>query len=199
MLNVDIGGAKGNASSPVKDKWKILDIREKETDYFYDLNSLEPFPFKDNEVDNYFSSMTLESVHLDKIQFVVNEIYRTLKSKGKIRITVPDISYAMRLYLENPEKLKERKYPKADVGYPDLPIIHFLSWIISDGSGKNKYCNLSGHKIALDKESLIYYFCKAGFEMEKIEWLEYGKCSDVFNGRDRTRWAGWSLYMEVEK
>lgn len=197
MLNIDIGGAKGHNSSPVKDKWKVLDIRENNTDYFYNLNSGEPFPFKDGEVDNYFSSMTLESIELDKIQFVINEIYRTLKTDGLVRITVPNISYAMNLYLKTPWELKERKYPKMDDCYPDLAITHFMAWFISEGSGKT--LGLSGHKMMFDKESLTYYFGKSGFNIKTIKWLEYNVCSDVFEGRDRPRWAEWSLYMEIQK
>jgi hypothetical protein len=53
--------------------------------------------------------------------------------------------------------------------------------------------------MAFDKDLLQYYFVKAGFNERKIQWLEYNKCSPVFEGRDRGRWAGWSIYAEFEK
>ena len=195
MLNVDIGGAKGNNSSPVKHLWKILDIRP--CDYVYDLNSGKPFPFKNSEVDNYYTSMTLESVWMDKIQFVFKEIYRTLKPGGIIRVIVPDVAFAMKLYLNEPQRLFDKSLPIGCVGHPDIAMTRFLAWFVTPD--KPEIIGHSGHKMAFDKESLTYYFCEAGFDLVKIKWLKYNECSQVFKGRDKPRWLSLGIYMEVEK
>jgi ubiquinone/menaquinone biosynthesis C-methylase UbiE len=158
MINIDIGGARGHEVSPVKDKWKVLDIKPENTNYRYDLNSGKPFPLHDGEVDNYYTSRTIECVRLDKIQFVINEIYRTLKTNGKVRVITLDASVEQRI---SSKKIQD-------------PIV-------------------------FDKKSLTHYFGNAGFDVNTIEWLEHGVCSDVFKLRDNPKWANRSLYMEIKK
>jgi predicted SAM-dependent methyltransferase len=187
MLNVDIGGAKGSDKN-LKYEWKKMDIRTYNCDYNYDLNSRLPFPFKDEEVDNYYSSHALYCTKLENIQFVFNEIYRTLKKEGRFRIVVIDLAVGMNLYLRNPKALSDSKYPKLHHEYPDVPMGRFLSW-----------CGSEAIKTAIDRDMLKHYLEWAGFDKNNIKWMDYTKCSDVFTGKDRPRWQGWSIYAEVGK
>jgi predicted SAM-dependent methyltransferase len=119
---------------------------------------------------------------------VFDEIYRTLRKGGLLRIVVIDLSVGMKLYLKNPEELTNKKYPKLHGEYPDLPMTRFLSW-----------CGSEVIKMSFDRDMLKHYLGRDGFDIGKIRWLKYNECSDVFVGKDRPRWDGWSIYMETEK
>ena len=91
-MKVNMGGDKGfkKYSDRIKSEWKTFDV-EPRADYVYDINSGLAFPFKDNEVDVYYASMIFEHIMPFRLNFVLSEIYRTLKPQGLIRIVVPDI------------------------------------------------------------------------------------------------------------
>ena len=107
-MNINIGGTKKwNAVAPEYRKlWKIMDIAGKPFIH-YNINSNEPFPLKDNSINNYFSSMTLEHVEPQILPFFLSELHRTLKPKGKIRIIVPDVKKAIQSYMLNINKSKD--------------------------------------------------------------------------------------------
>lgn len=201
-LNVDIGGAKSYNKIPpaIRVQWKVLDIRPVDhlVDYVHDLNSGEPFPFKKREVNNYYSSMAVESIHPGNLQFVFNEMWRTLVNDGKIRIVVPDITIGMKLYLEDPEKLIKRRktYPHSGPGCPPTPLGHLLGWFYSPDRVRNDVL-VHGHKMVFDWETLNYYVEEAGFE--NIHKLGYNSCSPVFSTKDFGRYARYGLYLEATK
>ena len=60
-MNINLGGTKGwdKIDPKVRDNWYVMDIAG-QPDYLYNINSGEPFPFKDSSIDNYYCSMTLE-------------------------------------------------------------------------------------------------------------------------------------------
>ena len=189
MLNVDIGGEKG------RDKvegWSTLDVRGG-ADYIHDLNSGEPFLFMDEEVNNFYCSHTLEHVKPWLVQFVVNEFYRCLKRKGKIRIVVPNVGLAMRWYVNNPDALTNSRYPKKPPFYPELPMSLVLSWFFT-ATGNTK---ADGHYMGFDRELLKYYLNAGGFRA--VVKTGYGICSPIFKGKDRIRYRGFSLFMEAKK
>lgn len=200
-VNIDIGGAKSYSKIPhdVRRRWKVLDIRPAEhVDYVHDLNSGEPFPFKKRSVSNYYSSMALESVHPGNLQFVFDEMWRTLVYEGKIRIVVPDITIGMKLYFENPEKLvKQRKrYPHSAPSHPPTALGHLIGWFYSPDRVRNDVL-VHGHKMVFDWETLSYYVEEARFD--KICKLDFRDCSEAFVGKDFGRYWRYGLYLEAEK
>jgi len=102
-MNIDVGGQKHRRD--LNGKWKTLDSNPN-ADYYHDLNSIFPFPFEANSIDNIYTSNTLEHVEPANILNVLKEFHRILKSGGKCRIVVPDVRHAIMLYLNNPEELK---------------------------------------------------------------------------------------------
>jgi len=74
----------------IKKGYTNLDsIKLKGVDVVYDLNKF-PYPFKDNEFDEVYTSHVLE--HLDDLVKVMKELKRICKPKAKIIIRVPHFS-----------------------------------------------------------------------------------------------------------
>jgi predicted SAM-dependent methyltransferase len=196
MFNVNIGGTKGwdKVSESVRKNWYVLDVAGR-PDYKYDLNSGHFLPFKNNVVDNYYTSHTLEHILPCKIEVVLSEIYRTLKPDGLIRVVVPDAALAIRRYVEGDSKwlMQRQEGARKRHGYPETSLGRLMLWFYSEPKGTTR----SGHRIVFDWETLQWYFEKAGFR--NITRLKYSECSEVFKGLDFSRHAKVSLYLEAQK
>jgi predicted SAM-dependent methyltransferase len=158
MLNVNIGGYKGfkKFSEKIKSEWKTFDI-EPRADYVYDINSREPFPFLDDQVDNYYASMIFEHVMPSNIKYVFSEIYRTLKSDGKIRIVVPDIEIGIRAYIgKKLVWLSSGECPTPDEDYPPTELGKLMGWFYT-GNQFKKGAMRQGHCMVYDWVTLRYY------------------------------------------
>jgi len=70
-------------------------------------------PFDDNSVDYVYSSHVLEHLFEDDARRLLAEIFRVLKPGGLTRICVPDLEYALSLYVKG-EKRKAAEYFFAD-------------------------------------------------------------------------------------
>lgn len=55
----------------------------------YDLINL-PFPFKENTIERFQSEDVFEHIDYDLLPEIINEIYRILKPKAYLRISLPD-------------------------------------------------------------------------------------------------------------
>jgi SAM-dependent methyltransferase len=55
-------------------------------------------PFGDEMVDVIYSSHALEHLFLEEAQVLLQDAYRALKKGGLIRLAVPDLEHALRLY-----------------------------------------------------------------------------------------------------
>lgn len=55
-------------------------------------------PLSDNSVDLIYSSHALEHIFLEEAHALLKDAYRALKEGGLIRLAVPDLEYALRLY-----------------------------------------------------------------------------------------------------
>ena len=70
----------------------------KHADICLDLNK-DRLPFEENSVDVIFSYHTLE--HIENYLFVISELYRVLKHRGKLFLGLPYVS-SMKYHLINP-------------------------------------------------------------------------------------------------
>jgi predicted SAM-dependent methyltransferase len=55
-------------------------------------------PFDDEMVEVIYSSHALEHIFLEEAQALLQDAYRALKAGGLIRLAVPDLEYALRVY-----------------------------------------------------------------------------------------------------
>lgn len=113
---VDIGG--GNF---VRFGWKNLDYYSGHYGYksiFVDINhnlfGKKELPFKSNSVDLFYSSHTFEHIPNIYCQHIFNEIYRSLKNNGIVRITLPDFDLYYKSYGRN-DKNFYRNFPYREI------------------------------------------------------------------------------------
>lgn len=181
---IDVGGAK--TRNDQGGKWKIVDIA-KSADYTVDLNKGK-LPFKDGEVMYIYCSHTLEHLEPIVIGPMLLEFKRILNKKGIIRIAVPDCELAIKWYLKNSGKLRDAKNPSKKPYIPATPMGYLTCWFYTDARG---------HRMGFDWELLRVYLENAGFS--KITRKKWGKCSDVFVGKDYPRYRENTIYVEVSK
>ncbi|MFH0798559.1 MAG: methyltransferase domain-containing protein [Pseudomonadota bacterium] len=67
-------------------------------------------PFADNAVDYVFSSHFLEHLSRRDGCRLIGEIYRILKPGGRVRLSVPDLDYALSLYNRGEKELMLQNY-----------------------------------------------------------------------------------------
>lgn len=194
-MNVNIGGTKGwkNVAEEIRDRWTVFDSSPN-APIEHDLNSGGVFPLEDYSVDNYYASHVLEHVNTFQIPFVMSEIYRTLKPGGKIRIVVPDIAVGMRMYI-NDEELRKSPYCTPDPALPPTLLGALMGWWQGRDRGKSQY--YSGHATCFDAETLGYYLHQVGFP--RVDIMEYGISSTIFEGLDQGRYKDWCLFIETIK
>lgn len=97
-------------------------------------------PFADESVDYAYSSHLLEHLRREQAERLVAEIWRTLKSRGYVRICVPDLSYAVSRY---------------QAGDKDGFLFYFFGW---PDAGR-----LAQHRYMYDYEMLTQLLHKIGF------------------------------------
>ena len=96
-----------------KKGWINLDIGDApHVDIMWDLNK-KPYPFKDNSIDEIYSSCVLE--HLKNLGVFVEECYRILKPKGKIVVKCDYAGYIFLYLLKRMEhnRLLQNNYKTA--------------------------------------------------------------------------------------
>ena len=67
-------------------------------------------PFKDKSVEYIFSSHFLEHLENQQAIILLNNCYRVLKESGKIRISIPDLEYVVKLYKIDKVKMLENYF-----------------------------------------------------------------------------------------
>lgn len=198
MEYVDIGGSKlkPDARSP-KYPWQILDVSG-EPKYRVDLNGLEKFPIADGAIDAYYLSMVLEHIEIDKLAFVLSEVYRTLNPKGVIRVIVPNITLALRTFANKPKDIRKwgNLMTRPDF-YPDTDLGFLIPWMITVPNEKMRETKRSGHQNMFDDETLTWWLSKSGFR--NITKSSYNKGSECFTGKDSGYYKDIAIFMEATK
>ena len=90
--------------------WKVMDYispfysySQRYIEIDYNLFTQTPFPFADDCVTFFYSAHTFEHIPQEYCQNALNEIYRTLKPGGAVRINVPDYDQMRQAVAENNE------------------------------------------------------------------------------------------------
>ena len=159
-IKLNVGGAKGG--HPSVPGWSIVDLRDN-ADIQMDITH-ERLPFDNDSVDVIFTSHTLEHIYPQKLDVVLDEFHRVLKSgKSVLRILVPDLELAIKAYAQRDEQF----FLDGSVGldYKDVPIAGLLaSWLYStrifkDPDGKAGI----GHVHCFDAEYMMFRLRRSGF------------------------------------
>lgn len=107
-------------------------------------------PFHDEAVDVIYSSHALEHIFLEEAQALLQDAYRALKKGGLIRLAVPDLEHAFRLYQS---------------GAKEQALEFFFN--------RNRSGYLNHHHYMYDFEMLKNFLEKAGFV--EVERCSFGK------------------------
>jgi len=160
-----------------------------------DWDVLRGLPFKSETLDAIFMSHILEHFTYNESLFVLNECYRVLKPKGRIRIVVPDLD----LYIS--------RYLARDETFFRVPLIAGSRWLgnLTDTFLANFYSdpalNNTCHKYAYSFENLSYRLRQCGFRTIERSGHMTSKWSE-FNHPDfdsaNPRVPSFSLYVEAE-
>jgi predicted SAM-dependent methyltransferase len=145
----------------------------KNNNFLYHDLSLS-FPINKESVDFIYSSHFFEHIFPDDAQFLLRSCYEALKPKGIIRISVPDLEYAISLYHQG--KKKEM-----------LDNFFFVA-------GKGSY--LARHKYMYDFDMIKKILDQLGFINVKRYKYQEGKCPDI---TELDIYPEISLYVEAEK
>ena len=121
------------------------------------LDATRPFPLASDQFDCVFSQHMIEHVSHSQGQHMLNECYRVLKDRGKIRVSTPDIRFLFDLYADRKSPVQERYIEWStnrhitDAPYDDAVFV------------VNNYFRDWGHTFIYDEEALRTSFTKAGF------------------------------------
>ena len=152
-LKIDIGcGIKESWHEPEGNppsgeaSWVRVDPYVEEADlkaFAHDL------PYKDGEVDEIFSSHTLEHISKFKIAETLKEWYRVLKPLGKLTVRVPDLEWCCNWWINH-----------QTTGW-DMDVLF-----------GNQSREGEVHLTGFNRQIMIDYLREAGFKIEKFEEME---------------------------
>lgn len=194
MKNIDFGGAKNR--NDLEGSWIIMDLAVN-SDIHYDLNSGRDFPILDNQIDNWYTSHTLEHASYDITKKILSEFYRTLKPGGLVRIVVPDFELACFLYLRRNGQIFEG--PSVPDTYPKTHLGALYGWAHTPNKPvkNNESIFSNGHNSVYDHETMALLLNNSSFA--NIKFLSYNNCSPCFAGKDLAQHRNYSLYIEAQK
>lgn len=141
----------------------------------------------DSSVDYVFCSQVLEHFDPDEGKEIIKQIYRVLKNKGKLRLSVPDFKKVSENYLKD-EKIDDLN--EVIWGYKKNEY-----WGIV---GKIKSYFIRGHKWFYNKNSLRILLENNGFKNIKFYTRAKGTIPDLKKLED-PRHEKTSLYLEAVK
>lgn len=180
-LNVNVLFAKAPSSilsliyrfSGAKQWYKEEEFISKLRNNRFVLHRIEyGLPFEDNSVNVYYTSHFLEHIFRYEVVHVLKECYRTLKKGGLIRIVIPDLEIAFKLYQQGQKE-------KA------------LELFFVDGADY-----LSNHKYMYDFDMMKNILAEIGFVRIEKQSYRNGNTPDI----DILDWReDVSLYLEAYK
>ena len=167
-LRLNIGGTSA------KPGWQILNIVEAPAvDHVGDCTDLGRF--ETGSVDEVYASHILEHLgYLEEIPAALAEMFRILKPRGRLRISVPDFDVLCRLYM-NPEHRMGDTWKIVRIIY---------------GGQVDPY---DFHKFGFSFDTLRWFLLRAGFEdIDRVE--EFG----IFDDTSSMRINGRLISLNVE-
>ena len=181
-LMVNVGGGYF-----FKRHWRILDYTSEYynyqrmiIDYFFNLASNKPFPFKNNEVKFFFSSHTVEHIPQEYCQNIFNEIYRCLKPGGAVRIVTPDFDWGYEAYSKKNYDFFVDALDTKDINKKFL--YYFASYftdIVPSEELKRNFQTMSRHEFADYYTQRIPRESQAKHTGNHISWWNYDKMSSM--------------------
>jgi predicted SAM-dependent methyltransferase len=119
------------------------------------LNARKPFPFNDNMLNYIFCEHLLCQLSPDDGANFLKECYRTLKPRGVLRLTTPDLEKIIALYFGNTKQSNETRQQF-------LQKIDMVKY--SPCEFFNSYFYSYGHRFIYDKDFIVLTLQQIGFK-----------------------------------
>jgi SAM-dependent methyltransferase len=131
-------------------------------------------PFEDGVADFIYSSHFIEHLYREDAKHLLNDCYRVLKNNGVLRISVPDLEYALKLYFSGNKQRMLQNY-----------------FFVEDSGS-----HYARHKYMYDFEMLSAILGEIGFHDIQRCGFQKGATPDI-NILDK--WPEDSLFVEARK
>lgn len=153
------------------DGWINTDICVNESIKYLDASRI--FPFKEETFQYIFSEHLFEHLEVSLGISMLNECYRILESGGRIRLSMPNLEFLIRMY-NNPDEPLHRQYI-------EWSLTNFNPFVAGLFPGKdypmafivNNFIQHWGHKMVYDKATIKILLERTGFK--QITFMESGK------------------------
>ena len=186
LLNLGCGNS-------YKDNFINVDFfGNKKTDYALDLRF--PFKIESRSIDGIFSEHTFEHLSHQDVDNALNECYRILKPKAKIRIIVPDLSILIERYSSDDDEWFHKWH---DLVLKD-PSRHYMKKYFTKMFAINFTASYYFHKSCWDFESLKKALTAQGFINIKKYTNNVGTPELLIDSDSEDRKLV-SMYIESEK
>ena len=121
------------------------------------LDATETFPFEDNQFDYIFSEHMIEHVSFTDGLSMLRECQRTLKNKGKIRISTPDLQFLIELYQSSKSDIQNDYIRWSTDKFIKYAPYYDETFVI------NNFVREWGHLFIYDEKTLRFSMETAGF------------------------------------
>lgn len=158
------------------------------TDIAHDLSGMLPFPIGDGTLKAAYTSHVIEHLKDEPVQFMFDDVYRTLQPGGRFRISCPDISLYVRAFLER--DLGFFHYRNDHPHYAEMGIVDSLPGLFLDvlSTGKHAagFSDEQVRAILQQKgraEALDYFSGLVTYHRERshyhVNWFDEDKIIDM--------------------
>lgn len=137
-----------------KEGWITLDCYI-EADIQVDLRKFTPLPLADNIIEKAFSSHCIEHIEDPHLEFLLKELYRTLKPGATLRLACPDADKALNAYKNNDRSWFSGIITKKEDGIGALLLNTFVSYEAGSGGPQVPEEEVRGKFESLNKEDFI--------------------------------------------
>ena len=171
-----------------------LDGYERCEFYYLQHNANLPFPLPDNFFKNCFSEHFIEHVTRHSALKLLQEIYRTMRPNGVLRISTPDLFLIVTDYLDPEWAISPKNLEFLKTSVPS----HFT---FNRAFAINNTFQLWGHQWIYDFEDLSLLLTEAGFQKTEISRCSYreGRIDQVDILDSEIRKDHSSMYVEAVK
>jgi predicted SAM-dependent methyltransferase len=126
------------------------------------VGNAKELPFKDNSFEEVFSRFFLEHMNRKDAILSVKEMFRVLKSNGRIELIVPNLKYFCKLFVEEKGQKKEWALNKI-YGFENYPEDHhFFGYDAETLSAVLQNAGFVNVKEIPSKENQEQYLCVEG-------------------------------------
>lgn len=121
------------------------------------LDATRTLPFPDSSIDYIFSEHMFEHIPYRDGVRLLQEAFRVLKPRGRIRISTPDLTFLIRLYTE-PDAAVMKRYIRNSVDtYVSEPKLYERGVVV------NNFFYNWGHQFIYDMATISHSLALAGF------------------------------------